>query len=97
MIAKNRHNIGNYVALHRGVTTQTPVGSNLYDALVENIDTVFNYEVGYIPAGAVHRPDLISNVFYGTPSYWWLIMLCNNVTDPFEQLNEGDQIIIPII
>jgi hypothetical protein len=97
MLAKNRHSIGDFVIYHKGAVTHTPVGTEGYDLLTANIDKVFNYEVGYIPAGAAHRPDLISNVFFSTPSYWWLIMLVNNVSDPFEGLNVGDQILIPII
>lgn len=97
MIVKNRHSIGDFVILHKGIITHTPVGTNEYDLLVENIDSLFNYEIGYIPVGAAHRPDLISNVFYNSPSYWWLLMLVNNVTDPFEGFNVGDRILIPIM
>jgi hypothetical protein len=52
--------------------------------------------VGKIPAGFEHRPDLISNLFFGTPGYWWYLMLVNGVTDPFEGFNSGDQILIPV-
>jgi len=97
MLAKNRHTIGDFVVNHKGVITHTPVGTEQYDSLVENIDTVFNFEVGYIPLAAAHRPDLISNVFYDTPSYWWLLMLVNNITDPFEGFNAGDRILLPIM
>ena len=31
---------------------------------VENLDTVFEYEVAFVPAGYEHRPDLISDLFY---------------------------------
>jgi hypothetical protein len=53
--------------------------------------------VGYIPAGYEHRPDLISNLFYGSPKNWWLLMLVNSVEDPFEGFNVGDSILIPKI
>ncbi len=81
--------------LHNNQTIYTTLGSNTYDKFVENLDTQFEYEVGYIPAGAQHRPDIISQVFYGSVGYWWLIMLVNNISDPFEGLNVGDQIKIP--
>lgn len=95
MIVKDRLLIGAFIANHKDKVTNTPVGTDAYDFFVENITSLFEYEVGYIPASAAHRPDLISQVFYDTPAYWWLIMLFNNVTDPFEQLNVGDQILIP--
>ena len=63
----------------------------------QKMETSFDYEVGYVPAGYEHRPDLISNVFYGTPKNWWLLMLVNSITDPFEGFNENDQILIPKI
>lgn len=97
MISKNRLNIGNVAVTHRGVLTNTPVGDNNYDSFVSNIDTTFKFEIGFVPPGAAHRPELISNVFYNTPAYWWLLMLVNGVTDPFEGFNEGDQILIPIM
>ena len=56
-----------------------------------------SFTVGYIPAGYEHRADLISNLFYDTPTYDWLICLVNNVSDPFQQLNIGDSIKIPKI
>ena len=40
------------------------------------------------------RPDLISNRFYGTPEYWWMILDYNKVTDPFS-LKIGDRLRIP--
>ncbi len=97
MITKDRHQLGEFLIQHKGVVTKTPIGTPLYDKLTEGIETAFNYEIGFIPAGAEHRPDIISNVFYNTPAYWWLLMLVNNVSDPFEGFNVGDQILIPII
>lgn len=97
MLSKNIRDIGDYSPYHRGALTNSPTGSQSFSDFIEGIESAFNYEVGYIPAGAAHRPDLISNVFYGTPAYWWLILLANNVPDPFEGLNEGDQILIPVI
>ena len=82
---------------HRSVTTNTIVNSEKFDSLLEDLENAFEYEVGYVPAGYAHRPDLISNVFYGTPKNWWLLMLVNSVDDPFEGFNENDRILIPKI
>jgi len=82
---------------HKNITTNTIVNSKKFDSLLADIDTAFEYEVGYIPAGYEHRPDLISNLFYGSPKNWWLLMLVNGVEDPFEGFNIGDVILIPKI
>lgn len=80
---------------HRGVTVTTTVNTPYYENLARNEG--FEYETGVVPTGVENRPDLISDVFYGTPKYWWLLMLVNNITDPFEGFNIGDTIKIPII
>jgi hypothetical protein len=54
-------------------------------------------EVVYIPAGYEHRPDLISQYFYNTVKNDWIIMMYNNISDPFQQLNVGDRLLIPQI
>jgi hypothetical protein len=53
--------------------------------------------VTIIPNGLNGRPDLISNFAYGTPDYWWVICLANDIIDPMEQLVAGKQIKVPII
>lgn len=32
----------------------------------------------------VGRLDIISNDFYGTPKYWWVIGIANNILDAFD-------------
>lgn len=54
-------------------------------------------KVALIPTGYAGRADLLSYEAYGTVSYWWLICLANNITNPFEELTPGKQIKIPII
>ena len=51
-------------------------------------------KVGVIPPGFEHRADLISNLFYGTPSLDWVILWVNSISDPFQQLNVGDRVVI---
>ncbi len=81
--------------IHRGVTTTTIVNTPKFDEVVSNIGSSYLYEVGYVPAGYEHRPDLISNVFYGTPKNWWLLMLVNGISDPNEGFKQNDKILIP--
>tara|TARA_A100001391_G_C5083578_1_gene280535 strand:+ start:4617 stop:4916 length:300 start_codon:yes stop_codon:yes gene_type:complete len=82
---------------HRNIMTNTIVNSEKFDLLLSDLEEAFEYEIGYIPAGYAHRPDLISNLFYGTPKNWWLLMMVNGINDPFEGFNESDRIFIPKI
>jgi len=38
--------------------------------------TVTNVEIG--------RLDIISTRYYGTPRFWWVIAMANNIIDPFD-------------
>ena len=82
---------------HREIVSNTIVNSEKFESILANLDTAYEYEIGYVPAGYEHRPDLISNVFYGSPKNWWLLMLVNNISDPFEGFNQNDAILIPKI
>ena len=42
------------------------------------------------------RLDIISTSFYGTPKYWWVIAMANNIIDPFT-LEIGTNLRIPPI
>ena len=81
--------------VHRNAIVTTVVGSPIFDKLIENLDISYKYEVGYVPAGYEHRPDLISNVFYGSPKNWWLLMLVNSIIDPNEGFKLNERIVIP--
>ncbi len=99
---KNNKNSGPYAIAsntvrHRGVLTKTIVNTPVYDSIISNLDSSYAYDVGYIPAGYEHRPDLISNLFYGSPSNWWLLMLVNSINDPNEGFKQNDRILIPKI
>ena len=86
---------GKVLFAHKEHTTATSVGSTVADATISKLQSIYKYDVGYVPAGYEHRPDLISDIFYETPEYWWLLLLFNNITDPFEEFNVGDRILIP--
>ena len=67
-----------------------------FDKFVIDMNTM-EYEVVYVIPGYEHRPDLISDLFYGTVTNDWLIMMFNNIKDPFQELNVGDRVLIPKI
>lgn len=92
---KTRFSLGQVMLDHRGVKVNTSVGHPAQDLLVKHSGRIYSFDVGYVPAGFENRPDLISDLFYGTPGYWWLLMQVNNVPDPFEGFNVGDRILIP--
>lgn len=33
---------------------------------------------------SINRLDIISNRYYDTPLYWWIIAIANNIIDPFD-------------
>ena len=87
--------LGKTIFYHKDRPVSTSVGSIDADAAIASLDRIYEYDVGYIPAGYEHRPDLISDIFYDTPEYWWLLLLFNNIIDPFEGFRAGDRILIP--
>ena len=94
---KTRYSVGQILQDHKGVKVTTSVGHASQDLLCKHVKRLYDFDIGYVISGYQHRPDLISDLFYNTPGYWWLILLANNISDPFEGLNVGDRIIIPKI
>jgi hypothetical protein len=90
----NHYRLGGGIVNHKG--------KNIYIAdsiaLANYLNSLqASVEVGIIPPGYAHRPDLISDLFYGTVTKDWMIVMFNNIKDPFQQLNVGDKILLPII
>ena len=92
---KGPYSLGVNAVPHRKVVTTTILNTPHFDNLAKNLDTAYAYDVGYVPAGYEHRPDLISNVFYGSPKNWWLLMLVNGISDPGEGFTQNQRILIP--
>jgi hypothetical protein len=92
----NHLSIGNVKLVHKDRTIVTSLNSEQFDQFLNSIDT-YEYEVVHIPPGWEHRADLISNLFYDSPKYDWLILWFNNISDPLQQLNVGDRLLIPAI
>lgn len=93
---QNHYKTGFSVVTHKNKKLVTSLNSNNFELFLLNINS-YSYKVGYIPVGYEHRPDLISNLFYGTPTLDWLICIFNNISDQFNQLNAGDRILIPAV
>ena len=97
MVDVSHYMLGETSVNHRKKLTNTAVGSMGFDMSQFDLENSYSFETAYVIPGYEHRPDLISDIFYGTSEYWWLILLYNNIDDPFEGLNVGDQIKVPIL
>jgi hypothetical protein len=93
MLYKNHYILGSSKLTHKDKNLVTPDKDALFDYLKSLEDS--QVDVGYVPAGYEHRPDLISNYFYDTTTKDWVIVMFNNIRDPFQELNVGDRILIP--
>jgi len=83
------------IVRHRDKNILTIVNNSSFEEILDDVPGSYTFTEGYVPAGYEHRPDLISNVFYGTPDYWWLLMLVNSITDPIEGFYTSQKILIP--
>lgn len=82
---------------HKGKKISSILNSKVFDNMIININNVYSYDVIKIPAGYKNRPDLLANAYYGNAANWWLLMLVNNINDPFESLNPNQRIAFPKI
>lgn len=94
---KSRPSFGLNLIRHRGKLVATSVGSRQYETQFCGLGSTarFSRRLGTIPFGYGHRPELIANLFLGSPISWWQICERNAVFDVFEQMNTGDNIYIP--
>jgi len=93
----NHLSVGNDLFNHKGKTVASALSNIEYQNFVETLDSAYEYEEVMITAGTQHRPDLIADAFYDSVDLDWLVLLCNNISDPFEGLNVGDRIRLPLL
>jgi len=72
---------------------KTKYGIAFYKIPEESFDDVFYV----IQKEEEFRPDLLSEKFYGSPFYDWLICINNGIKDPLKELTKGKRIVIPDI
>lgn len=71
-----------------------------YDYLYNNLTKFkMNYSVSYyrVETSDLMRPDLISYKIYGTITYWWLLMMINEIQNPLKDLEVGMLLQVPNI
>lgn len=90
----NHLKVGRVETFHKDKQVVTSLNSGEFQDFLQTLET-YDFDVGVVPPGFEHRADLISNLFYGTPTLDWVILWFNNVSDPFQDLNIGDTIKIP--
>ena len=79
---------------HKGKTTASHVGSPEFDLYLLSLNS-YDYTVGTVPAPFAYRPDLTSNLWFGSHHMWWKLMMINGWFDPFESLTPGASILVP--
>ena len=91
---KGPYDKGEEVVSHKGKTINTVVHSESYEAFVEELleipSTTWTITKGYN-----HRPDAIADRFLDSPELFWVILVYNKITNPFEALTIGSKIKIP--
>jgi len=98
MALKSYFTLGYSELNHKGNKIPTTINSDGMESYLSQLSQKnIKYEMVKIPAGYAHRPDLIANLFYGSPEFMWILLFSNGILDPFQELNVGDIIFIPKI
>ena len=89
----NHYTQGSFKINHLGkeITVSDSTALSIFISTLQNLEV----DVITIAPGYEHRPDRISELFYETPTKDWLIMMFNNIKDPFQGLNVGDTLLLP--
>lgn len=73
-------NLSRYRIYNQIVDSKT---KSVYLESSNNINIVHNGSVYHtVEASEENRLDIISNIYYGTPSLYWAIAMANNIIDP---------------
>jgi len=84
-----------YANAKDGATTSTGRFLDFYERkLIKKAEDDVIYT---IPLTMEGRADKISNLFYSTPRYMWVILMRNSIDDPFSELLAGNRIFIPSV
>jgi len=64
-------------------------------SIITRLKSTVSYKTWKIPPKYANRPDLISNLFYGTPELWWIISSYNNFFHALQDMYVDRVIMIP--
>ena len=79
---------------HKSKTKNTADGKTVYKSKRLKRIPLKNDDI-YIATQTGDRLDLLSNQYYGTPTYWWIIANANNIHDGKLGLKDGTILRIP--
>ena len=76
-------------------TIQDDEGNIYHESWIQQtVDKSSNDEYYIVTEQSENRLDIIANIYYNTPRYWWVIALANYIIDPFD-IPIGTQLRIP--
>ena len=76
-------------------TIQDDDGNTYHESWVQQtVDKSSSDEYYIVTEQSENRLDIIANIYYNTPRYWWVIALANYIIDPFD-IPIGTQLRIP--
>ena len=76
-------------------TIQDNEGNIYHESWIQQtVDKSSNDEYYIVTEQSENRLDIIANIYYNTPRYWWVIALANYIIDPFD-IPIGTQLRIP--
>lgn len=76
-------------------TIQDDDGNIYHESWVQQtVDKSSSDEYYIVTEQSENRLDIIANIYYNTPRYWWVIALANYIIDPFD-IPIGTQLRIP--
>jgi len=79
---------------HKSKTKNTADGKTVYKSKRLKKIPLKNDDI-YVATQTGDRLDLLSNQYYGTPAYWWIIANANNIHDGKLGLKDGTILRIP--
>jgi hypothetical protein len=92
----SRYDFGVNKITHKGKIISTSINTEFMDNIEKSILSNA-HSLGTVKQYIAHRPDVVSDIFYNSSSYWWYLLMYNNINDPFEGFNTSDKILIPNI
>lgn len=70
-------------------TNRKYLSSTIYPKIAPTEDDL------YIIADEADKLDVLANKYYGSPRYWWVIAIANNLNDASVYITPGTQLRIP--
>jgi len=92
----SRYDFGSTTIKHKGKEVVTSINTGFFDNFKEVVEND-SFALGTVKQYIQHRPDTISDIFYDNSTYWWYLLLYNNISDPFNELNASDPFLIPTL